>query len=47
MSLNVSAIFPSTPTHAPGSRTEKSPSRIVCKAMRITLKLEDADPLRG
>src|SRR6266481_5425501 len=43
MSLNVSASFPSTPTHAPGRRTEKSPSRIVCRAMRIAFRLADPD----
>ena len=32
MSLNVSAIFPSTPTRSPGSRTVKSPSRTAWRA---------------
>ena len=31
ISLNVSAIFPSSPVQSPGSRTEKSPSRIACR----------------
>src|ERR1700730_2034483 len=35
MSLNVSAIFPASPVHEPGSRTEKSPARMVCKQARI------------
>ena len=32
ISLNVSAILPSMPSAAPGSRTEKSPTRIACSA---------------
>src|SRR5260370_5408942 len=35
ISLKVSAIFPPTPVQTPGKRTEKSPSRIVCKLTRI------------
>ena len=31
MSLKVSAILPARPVHEPGSRTEKSPARMVCK----------------
>ena len=42
MSLNVSAIFPASPVQVPGSRTEKSPSRIVCRLARITLRSADA-----
>src|SRR5690348_4657946 len=38
MSLNVSAIFPERPVHEPGSRTEKSPLRMVCRAARTMLK---------
>ena len=37
ISLNVSAIFPASPVHAPGSRTEKSPSRMVWRLARIAL----------
>lgn len=38
MSLNVSAILPASPVHEPGSRTEKSPARMVCRLARITAK---------
>src|SRR6266849_4539467 len=38
MSLNVSAIFPASPVQEPGSRTEKSPARIVCRLASITLR---------
>src|ERR1700678_2265525 len=41
MSLNVSAIFPASPVQFPGSRTEKSPSRMVCRLARITLRSAD------
>src|ERR1700719_2380784 len=36
ISLKVSAIFPPTPVQTPGRRTEKSPSRMVCKPARIS-----------
>src|SRR5258706_11721969 len=35
ISLKVSAIFPPTPVQTPGKRTEKSPSRMVCRLTRI------------
>src|SRR5579859_2383372 len=38
MSLNVSAILPPSPVHDPGSRTEKSPSRILCRPVSTTAK---------
>src|ERR1700733_14983203 len=38
ISLNVSAIFPARPVQFPGSRTEKSPSRMTCRLDRITLR---------
>ena len=41
MSLNVSAIFPASPVQFPGKRTEKSPSRMVCRLARITLRSAD------
>ena len=41
MSLNVSAIFPARPVHEPGSRTEKSPARMVCKLASMTLRSAD------
>src|SRR5437868_14026491 len=46
MSLNVSAILPSSPTHATGKRTEKSPSRMVCRLARISARLSDSAPFR-
>ncbi len=42
ISLNVSAIFPGSPVQDPGRRTEKSPSRIVCRLASITLRSADA-----
>src|SRR3954465_15619553 len=36
MSLKVSATFPASPTHVPGSRTVKSPSLMLCKLASIT-----------
>ena len=47
ISLNVSAIFPANPTHEPGSRTEKSPSRMVCRLAKITLRSRDASVCFG
>src|ERR1700689_3602998 len=41
MSLNVSAIFPAIPVHEPGKRTDKSPSRMVCKLARIAASSGD------
>src|SRR5205807_10190810 len=38
ISLNVSATFPASPVQDTGRRTEKSPSRIVLRAPRITLR---------
>src|SRR5579859_8178660 len=38
MSLNVSAIFPPSPIHDPGSRTEKSPSRMLCRLVSTTAR---------
>src|SRR5580704_14190151 len=38
MSLNVSAIFPANPVQLLGRRTEKSPSRMVLRLARITLR---------
>src|ERR1700682_997552 len=38
MELNVSAIFPGSPVQEPGSLTEKSPFRMVCKPARITFR---------
>src|SRR6267154_6152373 len=35
ISLKVSAIFPPTPVQTPDKRTEKSPSRMVCRPARI------------
>ncbi len=42
ISLNVSATFPASPTHVPGSRTVKSPSRMVCKLARMTARSRDS-----
>src|SRR5215475_3193066 len=39
ISLKVSATFPSSPVHDPGKRTEKSPSRMLCRRERITARL--------
>src|SRR5579872_145421 len=41
MSLKVSAIFPASPVHDPGKRTDKSPSRMVCKLARIAASSGD------
>src|ERR1700722_5843184 len=41
MSLNVSATFPARPVHVPGSRTVKSPSRMVCRHVKMTFKSRD------
>ena len=38
ISLKVSAIFPARPVQEPGRRTEKSPSRMVCRLARMTLR---------
>src|SRR6266536_386280 len=38
MSLKVSATFPANPTHVPGSRTVKSPSRIDCRLVSMTAR---------
>jgi hypothetical protein len=35
ISLKVSAILPASPVQVPGSRTEKSPSRMLCRLVRI------------
>ena len=43
MSLKVSAIFPASPVHDPGSRTEKSPSRMVCRLAKITPRSAEGD----
>src|ERR1700730_18582717 len=43
MELNVSAIFPSRPVHDPGSLTEKSPSRMVRRPAKITLRSGEAE----
>ena len=37
MELKVSAIFPASPIQEPGSRTEKSPPRMVWRLAKITL----------
>src|SRR5215468_1472895 len=39
ISLKVSAIFPSSPVHDPGKRTEKSPSRTLWSRARNTARL--------
>src|SRR5579863_610614 len=36
ISLNVSATLPASPTHVPGNRTVKSPSRMLWRLARIT-----------
>src|ERR1700730_12823484 len=41
ISLNVSATFPASPTQVPGSRTVKSPSRMLCKLVRMTVRSKD------
>src|ERR1700743_983926 len=41
MSWNVSAIFPAIPVHEPGKRTDRSPSRIVCRLARIAASSGD------
>src|SRR3984885_1499622 len=38
MELKVSATLPASPVQEPGRRTEKSPSRMVCRPARITLR---------
>ncbi len=38
ISLNVSAILPMMPTRSPAMRTEKSPTRIACKAWRSSAR---------
>src|SRR5690349_18344170 len=43
MSLKVSAILPASPTHVPGNRTEKSPSRMLCKLVRIAVRSISSD----
>src|SRR5258708_27733924 len=46
ISLNVSATFPASPVQDTGRRTEKSPSRMVLRAPRITLRsTEKGSPL--
>src|SRR6266436_2517648 len=45
ISLKVSAIFPCKPVQYPGRRTEKSPSRMVCRPASITPRSADTDPL--
>lgn len=42
ISLNESAIFPVSPVHEPGSRTEKSPSRMAC--IRSKMSTNSAEP---
>ena len=41
ISLKVSAIFPARPVQEPGRRTEKSPSRIVCRLASMTARSGD------
>ena len=41
ISLKVSAIFPARPAQEPGSRTEKSPSRMLCRLVRMTVRSRD------
>jgi hypothetical protein len=43
MSLKVSAIFPSKPTQATGSLTEKSPSLMVWRLARIRAKSSEPE----
>ena len=42
ISLKVSAIFPLSPVHEPGRRTEKSPSRMACIFSRMRTISEDS-----
>src|ERR1700692_2568363 len=42
--LNVSAIFPGSPVHDPGSRTEKSPFLMICRLARIVLRSLEPGP---
>src|SRR5579862_8446456 len=41
ISLNVSATLPAKPTQVPGSRTVKSPSRMDCRLVKMTLRSRD------
>jgi len=45
ISLKVSAIFPRKPVQYPGRRTEKSPSRMVCRPASITPEIGGHGPL--
>ncbi len=39
----MSAIFPGRPVQFPGKRTEKSPSRMVCRLARMTLRSPESE----
>src|SRR5438552_4103967 len=41
ISLNVSATLPASPTHVPGSRTAKSPSRMLCRLVSMTVRSKE------
>src|SRR3984957_14951542 len=41
ISLNVSATFPARPTQVPGRRTVKSPSRMYCRLVSMTVRSRD------
>ena len=47
ISLKVSAIFPGRPVHDPGRRTEKSPSRMVCRLASMTPRSGDTGSTAG
>src|SRR5687767_6209658 len=42
MSLNVSAIFPASPVHSPGRRTEKSPRLKATRAFKSSFVFRDS-----
>src|ERR1700719_3235752 len=46
MSLKVSSTLPASPTQVPGSRTVKSPSRMLCRLVKRTVRSSDSsEPL--